>query len=168
MAMDPFLSVVSSVASQSLDVTKTPALPVDSASAGNSDFKQMMDQMGSQEDLAASLGISPSDLQSGGESFQVISAEGITPAAENLSAMGNSSGGGTDKVVQLLQELNTGQNKADNLLNDMLYSGKKFSNQELLAIQARIFQFVQLNELAVKTASEGVSSIKTVLNAQVQ
>lgn len=130
-------------------------------------FSEVMDQMGSQEDLAISLGLHPSDLGMGGTTFDVMSGAGIDPLPANLE-VGPQGPGGTEVVVDMLREVNAGINKMDYFLNDILYSGKRFSNQELLAMQARIMHFSQLTELTVKVAQEGVSATRTVLNTQVQ
>ncbi len=74
----------------------------------------------------------------------------------------------SEKVLDMLGEVNKGQMQMDSLVNHILYSGKKFSNQELLVIQAHVFHFAQMTELTVKVAEQGVSSVKSVLNTQVQ
>jgi len=74
----------------------------------------------------------------------------------------------SEKVLDMLGEVNKGQMQMDSLVNHILYSGKKFSNQELLVIQAHVFHFAQMTELTVKVAEQGVSSLKSVLNTQVQ
>jgi len=71
-------------------------------------------------------------------------------------------------VVDLLGDVNKGQMQMDSMVNQILYSGKKFSNQELLCIQAHVFHFAQMTELTVKVAEQGVSSVKSVLNTQIQ
>jgi len=74
----------------------------------------------------------------------------------------------SQKLVDLLGEVNKGQIQMDSLVNNILYSERKFSNQELLCIQAHVFHFAQMTELTVKIAEQGVTSIKGVLNTQVQ
>jgi hypothetical protein len=72
------------------------------------------------------------------------------------------------KVVDMLGDVNKGQMQMDSLVNHVLYSGKRFSNQELLVIQAHVFHFAQMTELTVKVAEQSISSVKSVLNTQVQ
>lgn len=143
---------------------KAQQLPVPEASP----FQQMLNGMGSTgADFAASIGVNPADLQNTMGAVQSMSAEGILPLPEWLD-VGPMKESGMSKVVDLLSEVNHGQMKMDNLLNEILYGNQKFSNQELLAIQAHIFHFAQLTELTVKVAGEGVSSVKSILNTQVQ
>ncbi|OGQ21556.1 MAG: hypothetical protein A3I05_03385 [Deltaproteobacteria bacterium RIFCSPLOWO2_02_FULL_44_10] len=75
---------------------------------------------------------------------------------------------GSEKLVDLLGEVNKGQMQMDSLVNHILYSGKRFSNQELLVVQAHVFHFAQMTELTVKLAEHGVSSFKQVTNTQFQ
>lgn len=132
-----------------------------------SPFKQMLNGMGSGSDFAASIGVDPSDIQNTVTEVQSLSAEGITPLPEWLD-VGPAKESGMTKVVDLLSEVNHGQMKMDNFLNEILYGGRKFSNQELLAVQAHIYHFAQLTELTVKVAEQGTSAVKTILNTQVQ
>lgn len=117
-------------------------------------------------ELTSSLGVDASDLSSGMGQFQAISAENVTMDPTQLQVgTGNSSG--ADKVVDMLSEVNKGQMQMDNLLNDVLYSGKKFSNQELLVIQAQIHHFSEMTELTVKVAEQAVNNIRQIQNTQV-
>jgi len=67
----------------------------------------------------------------------------------------------------MLSEVNKGQMQMDSLVNHVLYSGKKFSQQELLVVQAHVFHYAQMTELTVKVAEQGVSSFKSVMNTHV-
>lgn len=133
---------------------------------GGSPFQQMLNQMDVGQDMADMLGISR-DTSLGGGAMKAISAEGISIESSNVN-VGLEQPKGIDKIVDMLSEVNKGQMQMDNLVNEILYSGKRFSNQELLAIQAHVFHFAQMTELTVKVAEQGVSSVKTVLNTQVQ
>ncbi|MBI4365569.1 MAG: hypothetical protein HY543_02000 [Deltaproteobacteria bacterium] len=150
---------------------KATGTPKDSAapiSAGtDSPFQQLMNQMDTGAKFAESIGVLPADLQNGPGEIQALSAEGIAPTPEWLDPHGMSPTG-AEHVVSLLSEVNHGQMQMDHLLNEILYGGKKFSNQELLAIQAHIYHFAQMTELTVKVAEQGLSSVKTILNTQVQ
>lgn len=75
---------------------------------------------------------------------------------------------GSRKVVEMLSEVNKSHLQMDSLVNHILYSGKRFNNQELLVIQAHVFHIAQMSELTVKVAEQGVSSVKAVLNTQLQ
>lgn len=140
---------------------------VNQVSEGGSPFKQMMDGMSSGQDFASKLGYGGNDIGLGGNQVNAISAEGIS--IEQASAnVGIGKPDGASTVVNMLSEVNNGQMHMDNLMNEILYSGKRFSNQELLAIQAQVFQHAQITELVVKAADQGVSSIKSVLNTNIQ
>lgn len=116
-------------------------------------------------DLSSSLGLDTSDLSSGMGQFNAISAEGVTVDPSKVSGAANVSG--SDKVVSMLNEVNKGQMQMDGLLNDVLYSGKKFSNQELLVIQAQIHHFSEMTELTVKVAEQAVNNVRQIQNTQV-
>lgn len=133
---------------------------------GESSFKQMLDSMDTGREMADMLGIGK-ETGLGGGKMEAISAEGfkLDPTEVNV---GLEQPQGTQKIVDMLSEVNKGQMQMDNVVNEILYSGKKFSNQELLAIQAHVFHFAQMTELTVKVAEHGVGSVKTVLNTQVQ
>lgn len=132
-----------------------------------SPFKQMLDSIGAGEEMAASLGMTSNQIGLPSSSVSAISADGIPIDAANIN-VGLEQPGGIAKVVDLLSEVNDGQMQMEKMVNQILYSGKRFSNQELLAIQAHVFHFAQVTELVVKTADQGVSSIKAVLNTNVQ
>ncbi|MBI2346569.1 MAG: hypothetical protein HYV03_06780 [Deltaproteobacteria bacterium] len=136
------------------------------ASPTDSPFQQVLSDMAGASETAAALGIHPGDLQLSTGQVNAISAEGITPQPEWLAT--GSQASGWDTVVDLLGEVNHGQMRMDQMLNELLYSGKQFSHQELLAIEAHLFQFMQINEIAVRMASEATSALKGIMNTQVQ
>lgn len=161
--------VLSKLSSEALGkaITKSEGAiqPLDQGGQGSS-FKEIMAQMDTGADFAEMMGvgnttIDPSGgLQSvAGNSFQFSPGE---------SAVGLEKPDSSQKVVDMLGEVNKGQMQMDSMVNQILYSGKKFSNQELLCIQAHVFHFAQMTELTVKVAEQGVSSVKSVLNTQVQ
>lgn len=133
--------------------------------SGDSPFKQMLTEMDAGQEMANMLGITK-DTSIGSKTLEVIPADNINVNAQDFK-VGLEEPKGTEKIVDMLSEVNKGQMQMDNLVNEILYSGKKFSNQELLAIQAHVFQFAQMTELTVKMTEQGVTSVKTVLNTQV-
>lgn len=137
-----------------------------SASQGPS-FKDILTSMDSGADFANMLGIGDSQVSSLTSGMEVLSGEGI-PFVPHQDAVSLSGPETSEKVLDMLGEVNKGQMQMDNLVNHILYSGQKFSNQELLVIQAHVFHFAQMTELTVKVAEQGVSSVKSVLNTQVQ
>lgn len=133
-----------------------------------SNFQDVMSGLDNQlnmNELTSSLGVDTSDLSSGMGQFQSISAENVTMDPEKFQ-VGSTSGNNADKVVDMLSEVNKGQMQMDNLLNDVLYSGKKFSNQELLVIQAQIHHFSEMTELTVKVAEQAVNNLRQIQNTQ--
>ncbi|HPQ80124.1 MAG TPA: hypothetical protein PLZ86_00145 [bacterium] len=140
------------------------AKPVDS-----SPFKEMLSQMDSGgHDFASLMGMTGHAQEIDPTSrMQALGAEGISfsPAEQSV---GITDPAASEKVLDMLGHVNKGQMQMDTLVNHVLYSGKKFSNQELMVIQAHVFHFAQMSELTVKIAEQGVSSVKSVLNTQVQ
>lgn len=134
---------------------------------GSSPFKQMLDSVDTGQEFAANLGMTNTQIGLPSSDVGALSARGISIDNANF-AIGLEQPNGIDKVVDLLSEVNDGQMQMENMVNQILYSGKRFNNQELLAIQAHVFHFAQVTELVVKTADQGVSSIKAVLNTNVQ
>jgi hypothetical protein len=131
-----------------------------------SSFKDILAQVDTGQSFAESLGIGDATIDPTGK-MQSLTGSGINfkPGEE---AIGVGKPDTSQKVVDLLGEVNKGQMQMDSMVNQILYSGKKFSNQELLCIQAHVFHFAQMTELTVKVAEQGVSSMKSVLNTQVQ
>lgn len=130
-------------------------------------FKETLDATEAGEDFANMLGIDNNQDITPLNQVGALGGEGVdfNPAADSTSI---SNAGASEKVLDMLGEVNKGQMQMDSLVNHVLYSGRKFSNQELLVIQAHVFHFAQMTELTVKVAEQGVSSVKTVLNTQIQ
>lgn len=135
----------------------------------NSPFKDMLSQMDTGgQDFANLMGMTGQGQEIDPTSrMQAMGADGVsfTPTEQ---ATGITDPAASEKVMDMLGEVNKGQMQMDTLVNHVLYSGKKFSNQELMVIQAHVFHFAQMTELTVKIAEQGVSSVKSVLNTQVQ
>jgi len=130
-------------------------------------FKDMMNKVEGGADFADMVGIGSDHNKAPIEQMQALNGEDISfMPSEGVTSVGQPEAG--QKVVDMLGEVNKGQMQMDSLVNHMLYSGKKFSNQELLVIQAHVFHFSQMTELTVKVAEQSISSVKTVLNTQVQ
>jgi hypothetical protein len=129
-------------------------------------FADVMKQIDPGTDFAGELGMLNNDISSTGH-MQTLNADGVefTPTDKVTEV---SSPEASEKIINMLGDVNNGQMQMDSLVNHILHSGKKFSNQELLVIQAHVFHFAQMTELTVKVAEQGVSSVKSVLNTQVQ
>lgn len=135
-------------------------------SSGSSSFKEVMEAQLSGAEMSNMLGMDNMDI-SPGSSMQAINANAIQLDTANMN-IGLESPEGSQKIVQMLSQVNEGQLQMDSMVNQILYSDKRFSNQELLAIQAHVFNLAQMTELTVKVAEQGVNSIKTIQNTQVQ
>lgn len=147
------------------EVSKQQSTP--SISGQDSPFKEMLNSMDTGNEMVNKLGMANNDIGLPSSDVQSMSAEGISFDTEKFK-VGIEAPDGMNKVVDLLSEVNNGQMKMENMVNQILYSGKKFSNQELLAIQAHVFHFAQITELVVKAADQGVSSLKAIMNTNVQ
>lgn len=161
MAVDAIVSKLSSEALEKA-VKKSDVDPL----RGGSSFKDILNNVESGKVFAEELGIGQ-DITAPTTNLQSLGGQDISykPGDE---VVGISRPETTKTIVDLLGEVNQGQMQMDSLVNSVLYSEKRFSNQELLVIQAHVFHFAQMTELTVKVAEQGVSSVKSVLNTQVQ
>jgi len=130
-------------------------------------FKDVLSQkMDNGTEFAQAMGLMDNDITPTNQ-MQSIQGEGVSFTPEmQVTDVSNPEAG--EKVLDMLGEVNKGQMQMNSLVNHILYSGKRFSNQELMVIQAHVFHFAQMTELTVKVAEQGVSSVKSVLNTQVQ
>lgn len=151
------------VMQKAVESTQSEAKPLNNST--QSSFSEMLQNTGEEMAFADLLGLSPNQLLPGGET-QALSAETIP---FDSSEMGQAfQPGGGEKVLDMLADFNQQQMHMDNLVNDVLYGKKRFSNQELLAIQAHVFHVAQMTELTVKSVELAVSSFKGVMNTQIQ
>lgn len=129
-------------------------------------FQEMLEQQEVGQEMVELMDSSGSEMMPAAtmQSIDATSIE-VSPMSANI---GLEPPAGSTKVVNMLSEVNKGQLQMDSLVNQILYSNKRFSNQELLAIQAHVFHFAQMTELTVKVAEQGVSSIKSIQNTQIQ
>jgi hypothetical protein len=67
---------------------------------------------------------------------------------------------------RILEDVMQGQNKLEEIINLSL-SGRNFSSQELLALQAGVYRFTQELELTSKVVEKATSTIKQTMNTQV-
>lgn len=145
------------------------AVTDNAAKPQGSSFQDVLSGADSQldmQDMASNLGVDLSDLSSSLGQFQAIPAESVNMDPNNFN-VGSSTSNNSNKVVDMLSEVNKGQMQMDSMLNEVLYSGKKFSNQELLVIQAQIHHFSEMTELTVKVAEQAVNNIRQIQNTQV-
>lgn len=164
----PAEMIVSKLSSEALGkaVAKSEGAVQPLQQSGQS-FKDIMTEMDSGASFAESLGVSKDMTIDPTGNVQSLSGTGFEfKPTDDVTSLGKPDS--SRKVVDMLSEVNKGQMQMDSMVNQILYSGKKFSNQELLCIQAHVFHFAQMTELTVKVAEQGVTSVKSVLNTQVQ
>jgi hypothetical protein len=65
-----------------------------------------------------------------------------------------------------VRELEQGQRDLDRIIQAVA-SGKRFSNAELLSLQASMYRYTQELELVSKVVEKGTSGLKDVLKTQV-
>lgn len=135
-------------------------------SQGPSPFQELLQNAQEVYDFADLLGAGDNQLLPNGKaqamSAQEISFDPSTQLAEQFEPTGG------EKVVNMLADFNEQQMHMDSLVNEILYGEKRFSNQELLAIQAHVFHVAQMTEMTVKAAELTVTSFKGVMNTQIQ
>jgi hypothetical protein len=102
---------------------------------------------------------------------EMAKATDVLRAAQN-GDMGNLSVKKVDPTQKkaglsmILDHVVEGQNKLDSIIK-MSLSGKKFSHQELLAIQAGVYKFSQELELTSKVVEKATSGVKQTMQTQV-
>ncbi|MBI4124363.1 MAG: hypothetical protein HY609_04250 [Deltaproteobacteria bacterium] len=133
---------------------------------GESPFHDLLQSTQEAYDFADLLGVGEYQLLPDGK-VQAMSAETIPFDLSKETDQKFAPTGG-DKVVHMLADFNEQQMHMDNLINEIMYGEKKFSNQELLAIQAHVFHVAQMTEMTVKAAELTVTSFKGVMNTQIQ
>lgn len=69
-------------------------------------------------------------------------------------------------LKKMLNQMVDGQNKLDDIIK-MATSGKKYGQQELLAIQASVYKFSQELDLTSKVVEKATSGIKQTMQTQV-
>ncbi len=130
-----------------------------------SGFKDLLNNMQSATEFADMLGVRSNSIDPAGNMKSVSANDVAFTPVEGVADTG-----GPDvskKVVDMLSDVNHGQMQMDSMINQILYSNRKFSNQELLAVQAHVYHYAQMAELTVKIAEHGISSTKQVLSTQV-
>lgn len=160
-------AIISKLNSEALGKAVAKSDQAASSAGKPSPFQEMLSRMESGAEFAQMLGVSdrPDGVPAG--QMQALGGEQVAYSpSENATGIGQPAA--TERVVDMLGEVNKGQLQMDSLVNHVLYSGRRFSNQELLVIQAHVFHFAQMTELTVKVAEQGISSVKAVLNTQVQ
>ncbi len=160
-------TIVSKLSTEALGKAAMKADELTKPASQGVSFKDMLAGMDNGADFAKDLGLLDNhDIASASQLESMNGSQVSFTPAEEVTTL--SKPDASAKVLDMLGEVNKGQMQMDSLVNSILYSGKKYSQQELLVIQAHVFHFAQMTELTVKLADQGVSSVKSVLNTQVQ
>lgn len=89
-------------------------------------------------------------------SFQDALQRTTTPLPEGPSLARTSS--------DLLRRVAAGERYMDSVVRQGL-NGRAFTNEELLAVQARIYRYTQETELVAKVVDKGTGALKTILQS---
>lgn len=135
------------------------------ATAGQGNFADLFKNAQSDLDFPKALGIGDNRLLSNSPA-QAISADQVAVDPDAVSLQFEK--GKNPVFVDLLADFNSQSQRMDTLMNDVIFGNRRYSNQELLVMQAQIFHMAQEVELTVKVAELGVSSFKGVMNTQIQ
>jgi hypothetical protein len=163
MAINPALAKLNS---QALQKAVSKSDQMNKPLGQGETFKDMLNNMQSATDFAEKLGMGSNSIDPSGNMKSLPAGE-VAYAPES-SVVDTHGPDVSRKVVDMLSEVNKGQMQMDSMVNQVMYGDKKFTNQELLAIQAHVYHYAQMAELTVKVAEHGISSVKQVLNTQVQ
>lgn len=163
--MDPFIGQVMTKVVTDVAAGGSGSKAVTMPQSGAASFAEVMNALGGKEESGQML--QPGDM-TGGAQFESIAAGDLEPAPGSFAISEATPAQGMSAVVDMLQDVNQSQMKMDQFYASLLDGNKQYSMQEMLLIQAKIYQLAQVTEMCVKVTQEGVSSIKTTLNTQVQ
>lgn len=163
MAID---SIVGQLNVEALGKALTKSDDIAKPASGGLSFQDVLTNMDSGADFASQMGIGGQANVNPTANMVSMGGEGVgfSPELNDVLAQKPDS---SRKLVDMLSEVNKGQNQMDMLVNEIMYSGKQFSNQELLVVQAHVFHFAQMTELTVKVAEHGLTSFKAMYNTQI-
>ena len=94
-------------------------------------------------------------------------ADRVSDVTASTSAVsGKAESRSTRVLTQILTDMEKGQGVMDKLIDQGL-SGKRFSNSELLALQAGMYRYTQELELTGKVVEKATTGLKETLKTQV-
>lgn len=161
------MTVTNKLAAQVLQKAFQESLPQSTPTqGGQGHFQGILDSVGAEYDLTEILGQGQDQIL-GGPKTAALSAESI-PLENGGGVLQKIDTGNGQKLVDMLADFNQQQVHMDGLINAVMYGKKKFNNEELLVIQAHVFNVAQLTEMTVKTVEMTVSGFKGVMNTQIQ
>ena len=137
------------------------------AAQGGNNFSEMLGQADAHAQIMDILGVEQKSQILPGGKVNSLSAADI-PLEQGMQSVNPPNSTGGEKVMSMLSDFNNQQSQMDLLVNQIMYGDKKFSNQELMAIQAHVFHIAQMTEMTVKSVELAVSSFKGVMNTQIQ
>jgi chemotaxis protein histidine kinase CheA len=101
---------------------------------------------------------------------QALSQASQNPAVQQhgvkVQKLAKTSTSKLEGMKKMVQELVSGQNKMDDIMK-MATSGRQFSPQQMIALQAGVYRFSQELELTSKVIEKTTGSIKQTMNTQI-
>lgn len=100
------------------------------------------------------------------DALRVAKAQNVDPSLQVKPVENVKDPKKLDGVKRLMAGVMDGQNALDQIISKAC-SGKQFSNQELLAMQASVYKFSQELELTSKVVEKATSGVKQTMQTQV-
>lgn len=136
-------------------VTKAVQPEIKPQTQPNQDYSKFQKMLEAQQQSNAQVVEKMADLNlvNNGSAIQMksVSAEGLNIDPSKIETKDEIQT--TNKLGNMFAEVNRGQLQMENIM-EMMGSGRNFSGQELLAIQAGIYSIVQEMELAAKAVEQ--------------
>lgn len=100
------------------------------------------------------------------DALRAAKMDSINPATQVKTVEGVKETHKSEGIKKLMGNVMDGQNALDQIIAKAS-SGKQFSNQELLAMQAGVYKFSQELELTSKVVEKATSGVKQTMQTQV-
>jgi transcription termination factor NusB len=100
------------------------------------------------------------------DTLRVAKAQQVDPSTQVKPIEASQEAKKPDGLKRVISGVMDGQSKLDQIISKAS-SGKQFSNQELLAMQAGVYKFSQELELTSKVVEKATSGIKQTMQTQV-
>ena len=163
--------IVSSAGKAGTEMFKEASKQMQNASEQISKFEELRQKMEAQEVSSPAAQKSGMEKASA-DNLQAQQAQEVQ-APQNANAVGDvqklgeipkvTDMQGLEKVVNRLK---SGQDRLNSLINESL-SGKSFTPQEMLALQAEVSQITSEIQLCTEIVKSGLGSVKQVMSTQV-
>ncbi|MBI2500730.1 MAG: hypothetical protein HYW02_04560, partial [Deltaproteobacteria bacterium] len=122
--------------------------------------KLLQEQMGQSENTQKMIEGMFGTQSEGGSSLKVMSGEGVTVDPDKVA------GAKRSDLLHVLNDVNRSALQMDQMI-EMVTSGQKFNPQELLAIQAGVYQVVMEVDLTGQIVSSADRARNSLLNIQI-